>query len=982
VSTSKKRLLLFILFVLLFTLSSSASVLAKEKHSGSFSVKNNVPGPQVTGFPDHWVVEPGDTFTIKFALRNVSDLYGASLDLKFDPAMLQVVQAEDVQLGLEFAEKGNVTIPLVAKDYNGDGTNDTADVNKTGVVNCVWHLLGEIAGLDLNDGKWHSFVQVTFKVRDNVDFQGDEFKPLDFFFTSQSPDTLENDANNGMAVIKLANSQEAGGDVTNVIGYEGYRTSVSVYPPLKAGQYRVVTEWNTFPYPCRELDAHLTIPQGKFKTDVSWLNEGALEEYPYAAWSGDLGYPAEVTTISQTLDGTYEFMVHDYDEEKFDGVTPTVTVFGQDGQVVAYKYAQAQNQGSGSWWHVFTMENGNFSGVNTVNKGIPTIQNVYPEILSGTPAFNLQIDALNVSPGQELVAEIYTGGENPALLASSDSVQVVEQWENSVTVNAAINAGEGLTPGAYQLVLKVDGQYTTAYPIKVTNNPVLMWHTYPPLQKAGVTSFTLEIPGYNLSGKQFTAKLKNNEGEIIAQSTKIDILDLNDEYLKQLKVTMEVPQGQNGIAEGMYFLEFQSELEVLNLWGKPYDGYVWFAKEPVFYGIEPDSLKTNELLTTPVCVSGWNIAGQDWIVKVYDENGTMVHQYPAMEAAVQGDNGMEGLPEFNLPDFLEAGEYWLEICNTDGEQVGTVFFGVERSSVDSVVTNIEIKGVDLITIPGQGSKNYYYNALIKDQDGFEIPEEGVTWSLQTPVNGITLTQTMKKAVTVTIDSSVADGSFILRATSDSNNTILAEKQVTLKKIPAVTVSSKTGIIGNIVKVPVIIDKINGMASYNVELIYDAQVLTPVDIENGNILTGQFAKNLTYSPNSIIATASQGVPAVSGDTLIIASFKVNDSVQVGTNTEVNAKVIIEDENANEIKVNILPGKLYLTDMKYGDVNGDGKITPGDATLVLRHAAKLITLSDNQQKAADVSGDGKITPGDATLILRYIAKLINAFPVESK
>jgi hypothetical protein len=982
VGTSKKRLLLCILFVLLFTLISNVAVLAKEKQPGSFSVNyNDVPGPQVTGFPDRWVVEPGDTFTIKFALRNVSDLYGASLDLKFDPAMLQVIQTGDVQLGPAFAENGNVTIPLVAQDYNGDGTNDTADVNKAGVVNCVWHLLGETSGLDLNNGDWHSFVQVTFKVSDNVEFPGNGFKPVDFFFTSQSPNTLENDTNNGMAVIKLANSQEAQGNVTNAISYEEYNTSVLVYPSLAAGQYRVVTEWNTFPYPYRELDAHLTIPQGKFKTDVSWLNEGALDEYPYAAWSGDLGYPVEITTISQTLDGTYEFMVHDYDQQNFDGVTPKVTVYGPGGQVAAYEYAQAENQGNGSWWHVFTMENGNFSGANTVDKGIPTIQDVNPWILPGTPAFNLHIDALNVSAGQELVAEIYTAGNNPTLVASSTSAQVVGQVENSVIINAAIDAGEGLAPGGYQLVLKVDGQYTTAYPVKVTNNPVLMWYTYPPVQKAGVASFTLEIPGYNLSGKQFAAKLKNNKGEIIAQSKKIDILDLNDEYLKQLKVTMEVPQGQNGIEEGMYFLEFQSELEVLNLSGEPYNGNVWFTKEPVFYGVVPDSLKTNELLTTPVCVSGWNIAGQDWVVKVYDESGTMVKQYPAMKAVIQDENGLESLPEFNLPD-LEAGVYWLEICKTDGEQVGTVFFGVERSSVDSVVTNIEIKGVDLITIPGQGSKNYYYNALIKDQDGFEIPEEGVTWSLQTPVNGITLTQTMKKAVTVTIDSSVADGSFILRATSDSNNTILAEKQVTLKKIPAVTVSSKTGIIGNIVKVPVIIDKINGMASYNVELIYDAQVLTPVDIENGNILTGQFAKNLTYSPNSIIATASQGVPAVSGDTLIIASFKVNDSVQVGTNTEVNAKVIIEDENANEIKVNILPGKLYLTDMKYGDVNGDGKITPGDATLVLRHAAKLITLSDNQQKAADVSGDGKITPGDATLILRYIAKLINAFPVESK
>lgn len=58
---------------------------------------------------------------------------------------------------------------------------------------------------------------------------------------------------------------------------------------------------------------------------------------------------------------------------------------------------------------------------------------------------------------------------------------------------------------------------------------------------------------------------------------------------------------------------------------------------------------------------------------------------------------------------------------------------------------------------------------------------------------------------------------------------------------------------------------------------------------------------------------------------------------------------------------------------GDVNGDGKITPADARLALRSAARLETLSAPSLKAGDLNGDGKITPAEARTILRVSARL---------
>ena len=69
------------------------------------------------------------------------------------------------------------------------------------------------------------------------------------------------------------------------------------------------------------------------------------------------------------------------------------------------------------------------------------------------------------------------------------------------------------------------------------------------------------------------------------------------------------------------------------------------------------------------------------------------------------------------------------------------------------------------------------------------------------------------------------------------------------------------------------------------------------------------------------------------------------------------------------------EIMVTDKLYklGDVNNDTKVDAADARLVLRHVAKLSTLSEIQQKAADVDNDGKVSASDARIILRVAAKL---------
>jgi hypothetical protein len=64
-------------------------------------------------------------------------------------------------------------------------------------------------------------------------------------------------------------------------------------------------------------------------------------------------------------------------------------------------------------------------------------------------------------------------------------------------------------------------------------------------------------------------------------------------------------------------------------------------------------------------------------------------------------------------------------------------------------------------------------------------------------------------------------------------------------------------------------------------------------------------------------------------------------------------------------------------QYGDVNLDGEVTVTDATALLRHVARIETITDAQALAnAEVTNDDELTVTDATKILRYVARIINS------
>ena len=60
-------------------------------------------------------------------------------------------------------------------------------------------------------------------------------------------------------------------------------------------------------------------------------------------------------------------------------------------------------------------------------------------------------------------------------------------------------------------------------------------------------------------------------------------------------------------------------------------------------------------------------------------------------------------------------------------------------------------------------------------------------------------------------------------------------------------------------------------------------------------------------------------------------------------------------------------------RYGDVDGDEKISAKDSMAIQRYTINLTKLSDDQFRAADVNGDNKVTSKDSLEILRYSVNL---------
>lgn len=106
--------------------------------------------------------------------------------------------------------------------------------------------------------------------------------------------------------------------------------------------------------------------------------------------------------------------------------------------------------------------------------------------------------------------------------------------------------------------------------------------------------------------------------------------------------------------------------------------------------------------------------------------------------------------------------------------------------------------------------------------------------------------------------------------------------------------------------------------------------------------------------------------------VIANMKKADSTASITVKNASGTVITSGTIATGMSITTLQGSLSssYSVVVYGDVNGDGKISPADYTMTKNHIVDTHKLTGVNSKASDASKDGKISPMDYAMIKNHI------------
>lgn len=164
--------------------------------------------------------------------------------------------------------------------------------------------------------------------------------------------------------------------------------------------------------------------------------------------------------------------------------------------------------------------------------------------------------------------------------------------------------------------------------------------------------------------------------------------------------------------------------------------------------------------------------------------------------------------------------------------------------------------------------------------------------------------------------------------------------------------------------------------------YDTTKIKATAVNLGVVLkNGSTSVNITNKGYVMVAYANTS-PIFDGGKLFEIEFVSVNSMEIHTFEDVTVELEVldlKDYDDKDIKFIVNNGRITLINTKYGDVNGSGTVTAVDSLLTLYSASKLADLSEAEFIRADVNGDLKISPADALLILRFSVGDISDFPL---
>lgn len=140
--------------------------------------------------------------------------------------------------------------------------------------------------------------------------------------------------------------------------------------------------------------------------------------------------------------------------------------------------------------------------------------------------------------------------------------------------------------------------------------------------------------------------------------------------------------------------------------------------------------------------------------------------------------------------------------------------------------------------------------------------------------------------------------------------------------------------------------------------------------------GDIVERIEIAQNKVGGTYWDKVKAISGEYGYVARETYEDAQEYKMYLipveEIQPELPNPDETLPDIEDdNVGSNPEDDVQVKLGDVNNDGKISPTDYVLVKNHIMQIKLLqTDNEKKAADVNKDGKISPTDYVMIKNHI------------
>lgn len=495
-SLKKRSLALLMVLMMLITLvtptafAENSNNLAKyrEKYlsleKGKYSAQSNGPIVSIGGWPS--VVTRGDEFWVEISIGNVNDLYGASIDIKYDPTILEVVEYEP---GKPVNDSWNVFM-----ENGTDGIDIAEYVNEydkddSSIIHYSVGRIGNVPGFDVD---WGTLGSIRFRVKDDAVIpSGIQFKVSDLI------DDLDN--GNANVIVKLSDSN------AQSIVYDSYGNSVYIYD-IEDANGEIKLDWSVTSE--LDLDAHLLVTEDVYNSyEVYFGNRGILHDFPKAILLNDdssgqwNNFTASEKMLYNELIPGSEFAVNlcgDGDLSSIEGdITVTLDVYSIDNYSDPITFNIKDAEGSGVWWHVFEVMDDNNDGVVEIVP-INEINNVdlWGNTVGGYYDPYIEITSDNFWGNSDTQDIIVTGN----VIDMVDGYNTLEVEINGTTSIVTINADGSfsvpltLQPGANFVTLKYiygDNNYTS-------QSTIIYYDTF----------YVSNTPTYDYSNNRYSGNLE------------------------------------------------------------------------------------------------------------------------------------------------------------------------------------------------------------------------------------------------------------------------------------------------------------------------------------------------------------------------------------------------------------------------------------------------------------------------------------------